>query len=349
MNLFTLSKIGIVRVFAVIVLGVLLSFQLSNAQDSNNGITYQPDKGAANGKYIVLIAGDQEYRSEEALSLLARILTKEHGFKTTVLFEVNPKTGYVDPNYTTNVPGLKHLRKADLMIIFTRFLQLPDSQMKYVAEYIRAGKPVIGLRTATHAFKFPQNSRNPYAKYSFDSKVGGWAGGFGRRVFGQTWISHFGINHKEGTRGLINAALKLENLSILRGVHDIFVKTGTYTSWSASALGGGAKILVWGQPTDGMTPDSRIEVDKGVMPIAWIREYTSDEGNTGRAFATTMGASVDFQNQGFRKLMVNACYWALNMESHIKAEDDAKIMGRFSPNNFGIGNFKKNRAPADFK
>jgi hypothetical protein len=93
MNLFTLSKIGIVRVFAVIVLGVLLSFQLSNAQDSNNGITYQPDKGAANGKYIVLIAGDQEYRSEEALSLLARILTNEHGFKTTVLFEVNPKTG----------------------------------------------------------------------------------------------------------------------------------------------------------------------------------------------------------------------------------------------------------------
>lgn len=332
--------------FRLLILLVFSSVALK-AQQSKQWITYQPNKGPGNGKYIVFVSGDEEYRSEESLPLLAKILAKEDGFKTTVLFAINPKTAKVDPNYEQNIPGLEHLEQADLMVIFTRFRELPDSQMKYINEYIQAGKPVVGMRTATHAFRYQRNLNSPYAKYSFDSKVDGWFNGFGRRVFGETWISHHGVNHEEGTRGLINGALDLKNLAILRGVHDIFVQSGTYTS--RQDLGGDAKILVWGQPTNGMTPESKINVDKSAMPVAWIRNYTSDEGNTGRAFATTMGTAVDLKNEGFRKLMVNACYWALGMESQITDQNDAKIIGEFEPTNFGDDKFKKDLEPSDFK
>src|SRR5580693_285191 len=80
------------------------------------------------GKDIVLIAGDQEYRSEESIPALAKILETRHGFQCTVLYSINRKTGAIDPSTMDNIPGLEALRTADLMILFTRFLELPDNQ-----------------------------------------------------------------------------------------------------------------------------------------------------------------------------------------------------------------------------
>src|SRR6476659_8403021 len=105
-------------------------------------------EGVGKGKHIVLVSGDEEYRSEEALPQLGKILAKHHGFKCTVLFAIDPTTGIINPNVNNNIPGLENLKTADLMVIFTRFRNLPDEQMKYVADYIQAGKPVVGLRTA---------------------------------------------------------------------------------------------------------------------------------------------------------------------------------------------------------
>ena len=105
-------------------------------------VVYEGKEGPGKGKYIVLISGDEEYRSEEALPQLAKILAVRHGFKCTVLFAIDPKTGTINPNVTDNIPGLESLKTADLMVIFTRFRNLPDGQMKYVADYIDAGKPV---------------------------------------------------------------------------------------------------------------------------------------------------------------------------------------------------------------
>ena len=85
------------------------------------------------------------------------------------------------------------------MIMFTRFRDLPDQQMKYIVDYLNTGKPVMGLRTATHAFNFQKNKT--YAKYSYGSKE--WAGGFGRQVLGETWSNHYGKHQVESTRGLI--------------------------------------------------------------------------------------------------------------------------------------------------
>src|SRR2546423_3964388 len=86
-------------------------------------------EGPGKGKHIVLVSGDEEYRSEEALPQLAKILAKHHGFKCTVLFAINPDDGTIDPKNTHNIPGLEALDHADLMVIFTRFRDLPDEQM----------------------------------------------------------------------------------------------------------------------------------------------------------------------------------------------------------------------------
>jgi type 1 glutamine amidotransferase len=343
----------IIKSFTVLCSVIFIIFsnsQLVKAQNDKLWITCKSGKGPGIGKSIVLISGDQEYRSEEALPELARILAKENGFKTTVLFPVNPKTGYVDPGYhhgmpVDNIPGLKHLQSADLMIIFTRWQHLPDSQMKYIAQYVQAGKPIIGLRTATHAFRYPHNSDSPYAKYSYDSNVKGWINGFGRRVFGETWISHHGINYKQGTRCLINGAFKRENLAILRGVHNFWVPSGTYTSHAH--LG---KILAWGIPTNGMSSESDIDTTKTIMPVAWTRQYISDKGNIGRVFATTLGAAVDLKSKDLRQLIVNACYWALGMGNQIPKEgSNVKNTEKYNPTMFGMNNYKKGLSPSDYK
>src|SRR5262245_17768396 len=95
--------------------------------------------GPGKGKHVVLISGDQEYRSEETIPQLAKILSKHHGFKCTVLFTVDPKDGTVNPNIN-NIPGLEALKTADLMVIFTRFLALPDEQMQHIDDYLAHSK-----------------------------------------------------------------------------------------------------------------------------------------------------------------------------------------------------------------
>ena len=150
-------------------------------------VVYPGGDGPGKGKSVVLISGDEEYRSEEALPQLAKILSKHHGFRCTVVFAVG-KDGTIDPNRQDNIPGLEALRKADLMIIATRFRNLPDDQMKEIVDYVESGRPVIGLRTATHAFAI--KGSKTYARYTHDSKE--WSGGFGRQVLGETWINHHG-------------------------------------------------------------------------------------------------------------------------------------------------------------
>src|SRR5437868_9110955 len=115
-------------------------------------VVYDGFDGPGKGKHIVLVSGDEEYRSEEALPQLGKILAKHHGFKCTVLFAVDPKDGTINPNQKDNIHGLEALSTADLMVLFTRFRDLPDEQMKCIVDYVEYGRPIIGLRTATHAF-----------------------------------------------------------------------------------------------------------------------------------------------------------------------------------------------------
>jgi len=113
--------------------------------------------------------------------MLARILAVLHGFKCTVLFPVNPSDGTIDPNNQTNIPGLSALQSADMMVILARFREPPADQMKYIVDFVNAGKPVFGLRTATHSFAISRDKQSPYAKWDWRSKE--WRAGLASRFW----------------------------------------------------------------------------------------------------------------------------------------------------------------------
>jgi len=307
------------------------------------GATFDGFEGPGKGKHIVLVSGDEEYRSEEALPQLGKILAKHHGFRCTVLFAIDPKDGTINPNIS-NIPGLEALKTADLMIIFTRFRDLPDEQMKLIVDYVESGRPIIGLRTATHAFNIKGNK--PYAKYSFNSKE--WIGGFGRQVLGETGISHDGNHGKESTCGII--AKGQEDHPIVRGIQDGDIWGPTDVYGVTLPLPGDCKPLVLGQVLDGMQPTDKPVAGKKndpMLPIAWTKTYTGQAGKTARVFTSTMGSSQDLESEGFRRLLVNASYWALGMEDKIPAQSRVEIVGEYKPRPFRPGGFAKGVKPGD--
>ena len=301
--------------------------------------------GPGLGKHIVLVSGDEEYRSEEALPMLAKILAVRHGFTCTVLFAIDPDSGCIEPGIQTNIPGIESLRQADLMVIFTRFRELPDEQMRHIDEYLQSGKPIIGIRTATHAFCYAKESQSPYAKYSFHSPSP-WEGGFGRQVLGDTWVDHHGIHGKEGTRGINNP--HQAGHPVLAGVSDIFGPSDVYTIRDLPAS---ATVLVYGQVVTGLQPtDSPVAGARNdpMMPLIWLKEYVGDSGRTTPVLTSTIGASVDLQSEGLRRVLVNGCYWLLGLAERITSDSSVAYVGEYSPTFYGFGTYVKGLKPADF-
>ncbi len=293
---------------------------------------------AQSTRHIVFVTGDEEYRSEEGMPMLASILSERFGFECTVLFATDPATGDVDPENQTNIPGLEALDDADLMVLFTRFRELPDDDMQHIVDYTNSGKPIIGLRTATHPFYYKRNPESALARYDWRSEADGMEGGYGRQFFGETWVNHHGDHGTESTRGLING-LEAGN-PIVNGAEDIWGPTDVY---GIRDLPADARIVVYGQSLSGMEPDSPPNNDKSVMPIAWTREF---DGR--RVFFTTMGASVDLESEGLRRLLVNATFWALGMEDQIPERADVSYVAPYEPTFFGFGKHKRGMKPADF-
>jgi type 1 glutamine amidotransferase len=308
-------------------------------------------EGPGKGKHVVLVGGDEEYRSEEGLTQLAKILAKHHGFTCTVLYAIDPQTGEISPNTSDNIPGLEALRKADLMVIASRFRNLPDEQMKEIDAYLKAGKPVVGMRTATHAFNIPKE--RAFHHYSWNQTDPRMPQGFGRQVLGETWISHHGHHGKESTRGLL--APDAKGHPILRGIKDGDIWGDTDVYGVRLPLPGDSKPLVVGQVLEGMTPESPVvegedaKKNAPMMPVAWTKTYSVEGGPNGRAFTTTMGAATDLASAGTRRMLVNACYWALGMEERIPAESKVDIVGTFEPTPFGNNRYKKGVKPADLR
>jgi len=350
--------------WAVAAMMTLLGFNTrpARAADAQQWVVYEGGEGAGKGKHIVFITGDEEYRSEEGLPQLAKILSKHHGFKTTVCFAVDPKTGEIDPNQKSNIPGLAALDSADLLVILTRFRAPPDADMKHVDAYLMAGKPVIGLRTATHAF---DGLKAPYEKYNWGYKgpEAVWSQGFGRLVLGETWISHHGGHKSEATRGVF--APDAKGSPLLNGIKDGEIWGPSDVYGVRLPLPGDAKPIILGEvlkrkgpakdpkedPFFGMTAEDQAEEgnkkNNPMMPVAWTKSYQLPDGKPGRSFTTTMGSSTDLTNEALRRLLVNAAYDLVGLKVPEKA--NVEIVGEYKPSAYGFGGAKKGVKPEDQK
>jgi hypothetical protein len=320
-------------------------FTPDSIRAADQWVVYDGFSGPGKGKHIALVSGDEEYRSEEALPQLGKILAKHHGFKCTVMFAVDPKTGEISPNTNNNIPGLEALKTADLMIIATRFRNLPDDQMKHIVDFLESGKPIIGMRTATHAFNLDRKSA--YAKYTWNNGDKTYSGGFGKQLLGETWVSHHGNHGSQSTRGIL--VKEEENHPILKGIKDGDIWGPTDVYGVHLPLAREFKPLVMGQVLVGMKSDDKPVVGKQndpMMPLAWIKEKSAEK-NVGRSFTTTMGASTDLESEGARRMLVNAAYWCVGLEAKIAEKGKVDLVGAYKPLPFKFGGYKKGVKPSD--
>lgn len=321
---------------AAFVAGALLN-QLASADDT---LVLEPKTTGDTTKHIVLVSGDEEYRSEEVMPMLAKILSQKYGFKCTVIFAMGPDgADYIDSNNQQGLRGLAALDSADLMIIATRFRRPGPEEAQHVTEFLNAGKPIIGLRTATHAF-------NGGEKFG-DSLT---FGQFGRKILGEEWVSHHGRHKAEGALSVVEPGA--EKNPILRGVSDIFAPSDVY---GVTHLTDEDTILLRGAITETLDPESKILVDdarnKPMQPLAWLHSYKGPNGKDGHSFCTTAGAAVDFVDEDLRRLIVNAAIHLTGGEVPEKA--DVEYVDPFYPTFYGFindPNYYKtlNWKPADF-
>ena len=238
--------------------------------------------------HVVLVVGTLHYSPELTMPLYAKELEK-FGFRTTVVMgEGNPE------KKTENVlPGIEALADADLAIFFTRFLKLPDAEWKPIEDYLKSGKPVIGLRTAGHAFKYPKD----HPRFE-------WNDGFGRRVFGSPYVVHQ------------QSETKIKVIPE-QAAHPIMTHV-TKTEWTSPGtlylahLEKGVTSLVSGSGTGRerllKKRFGEIQVKKfETAPVAWAWENEWK----GKSFYTSFGHPGDFAEESFNRMLLNAVHWGL--------------------------------------
>lgn len=305
--------------------------------NSKYRLIYKGDKGPGLGKKIVFIASDHEYRSEETLPALARILAKRYGFTCTVVWALD-KSGNILPG-SSDLKGLEVLDDADLMVIFTRFSNFNDDEMQHIDDYLKRGGPVMGLRTATHAFSNSTNPKWKHYSYNYNGPMEAWKDGFGERILGETWVGHYGTNHKQASKFIIEESQKEHPL--MRGVKNIWTQSGGYVAYPSGT------VLARGQVLNGMTPDAKADTTKELLPVAWVRSYDLGSGKKGRVFTTTNGASEDLLNEGFRRMLINASLWTIGLDNEIKADNNIDFVGPYKPSTFNFEGYKANVKPSD--
>lgn len=317
----------LVRLF--LTCAVIALHAVALAAENEQWLSYAGSEGPGKGKHIVLIAADQEYRSEQSMPMLAKILSTHHGFHCTVLFAVNDQ-GEVDPTMPVypekgkefkqhHIPGLEHLAKADLVIFFPRLLTLPMAERELIVKYVDSGKPIISIRTGNHGFHAPL----PY-------KINGKQVRWGEDILGGAFQGHHGRWQADSTRGSIVPDQK--DHPILTGVSDIWGNSDVYRTYKeGTGLPTNCTALVWGQPLMGRQPDDPPNPKLEPLPVAWFKHWQTSEGKQARVFQSTMGSGTDFENPGLRRLVINAAYWCMGMESAISAQRSVAIVGTYQP------------------
>ena len=228
--------------------------------------------------HVVFMIGEDEYHTWETLPEFAKKELDPNKYYVTVI--------NADPNDKNSFPGLVGaLQTADLLFLSTRRRTPPPDQLNAVRAYLASGKPLIGIRTACHAFALrptdPPLAADRAAWQEFDPEVLG---------------GHYTNHHPAGPKTAVTAAPNAAKHPILRDVR-VDALPGNGSLYMVSPLAPTTTPLLIGT-IPGESPE----------PIAWTHAYGPKHA---RVFYTSLGHPDDFQNAEFRQLLVNAVGWAL--------------------------------------
>jgi len=275
-----------------------------------SGLGAQAPTAPGRAPHVVFVTGDDEYRSEISMPMIAAILEKRHGLRTSVAY-AKPT-----PQTKDRIEGLEALATADLMVMFLRYRALPDVELNQILSYVKSGKPLVGFRTSTHAFNYPAG--NPHTDLN---------DGFGLDVWGQKWITHHG--HTSTTT--VGVRPEAASHPILRGVTPFAAKSWLY---HVAPLNGPATLLLDGTAVNSEKAQ-KAEQFPPVQPVAWTREHAG-----GRVFFTTLGHPGDFEQPSMRRLVVNGILWALGRDVPAQGADATPVTPYVAPESFDLSKFK---------
>jgi hypothetical protein len=280
---------------------LMIAPSLARATDT---IVYEPaGDGPGKGKHIVFLSGDEEYRSEEGVPMLAKILSQRHGSSAPCCFPSIPTARSIRTT-TKSLPGAAALDSADAIVMLLRFRAWPDEQMKHFVDAYKRGVPIIALRTSTHAFK---NNEGSYKDFN----------DFGKRVLGEQWVSHWGSHKKEATSGVIEArrrttrscaawptssARPTSTRPPARRREDPAPRAGAQRDESRRRAGGLQEERRNGQGARRQRADDAGRVVRACTRTRRARRTRRSDDD---------GRSHGLQNEGLRRLVVNGVYWGL--------------------------------------
>jgi len=224
--------------------------------------------------HVVFLVGENEYKTAESLPGFAKTELESRGLRCTFV--------HADAKNENLFPGIDALRTADLLFISVRRRPPSDEQLAAIRAYIESGRPVVGIRTASHAFHLL-------------NKPGGWPE-FDRDVIGGSYNMHFG----KGEPTVMSALEKAGKHPILSGVPATF--NSEETLYRNPKLAESATPLLRGKVGPG---------GKENHYVAWTNVYKG-----GRVFYVALGGPDDFKSDAFRRLVRNGVFWALEREVH---------------------------------
>jgi type 1 glutamine amidotransferase len=267
--------------FAMSVLLVAVGVVFLQSCSSNTALGLKD----ANRPHIVFIAAEDEYNAAQTLPLFAHELQSKYNLDCKVL--------YGSEKRREGIVGLESLKKADLLVLYVRRRALPTEQMKYLRDWFDSGKPLVALRTSSHAFD--TKGRVPAGCEDWRT--------FDHDVLGCNYHNHY----KDEARTTVTVAAGIENHPILKGIHTPFESPSSL--YMTSPLAQSATQLLIGS-----IPNREPE------PVAWTNKYKN-----ARIFYTSLGSIDDFDNEIFRKLLVNAVFWALDRPVSVQGGSAAKM------------------------
>ncbi len=227
------------------------------------------------GSHIVFVIGEKEYGTKESLTEFFETELKAAGHSAT--FITAPPEGEAKNDFS----GLAEaLDKADLVVVSARRRAPAKKDMDALKKFVADGKPLLGIRTASHAFHL-KGKEIPKGHAVWEE--------FDPEILGGNYHGHFGEEPAPVT--VMKGA---ENHAILKDVGGL---PDTSKLYNAAPLKDSATCLLIATVT-GKTPE----------PVAWTNVVGE---NKAKVFYTSLGLVEEFKDKEFRKLLKNAFAWAL--------------------------------------